>query len=199
MGGVVIDQYGCTSLPGLYAAGEVVGGVHGANRHGGNSLMDCLVFGYIAGEHAADSLRPIRPLPKSAFGNEFSQFENRKGLSVQKLIAELHQITGSHIGVLREANSLQKAQAALCNLYHQLDEVKVANPKDMKALIELEGGILSAALVCGFALSREESRGAHYRKDFPSKDAQWQHSQYARYFNKCIELRNHKDKRSNLI
>jgi succinate dehydrogenase/fumarate reductase flavoprotein subunit len=118
---------------------------------------------------------------------------------VQKLIAELHQITGSHIGVLREANSLQKAQAALCNLYHQLDEVKVANPKDMKALIELEGGILSAALVCGFALSREESRGAHYRKDFPSKDAQWQHSQYARYFNKCIELRNHKDKRSNLI
>ena len=185
MGGVVIDRDGRTSIPQLYAAGEVASGVHGANRHGGNSLMDCLVFGHRAGRHAAlhsksSTSNPKRSRPRSDVQDRyFSQFvHQRGGMPLPKVQEALHQLADTYLGPLRDAKGLRRAKKELQELQSMMDRVQVTTPSDVQKRIEVEGGILSAVLVADFALAREESRGSHYRRDFPNRAAHWQCSQF---------------------
>jgi len=152
MGGLWIDARARTSLRRLYAAGEVTGGVHGANRRGSNSLTDCLVFGCIAGDEAAGetppSTVPDELLLYPASDPECAAF------------AALQRICWEGLGIVRDATTLVEAQRRLAEL----------PPSDPR---------LMAQMVAAFAARRTESRGAHYRTDYPDEDPAWQHSQIA--------------------
>ncbi len=152
MGGVWIDDHARTSLARLYAAGEVASGVHGANRHGSNSLTDCLVFGCHAGDEAAGvtppSEREIADAPASEIVPERADF-----VTLQRLVWERMGIVRDEVGMARLAENL----AAL-------------PPSDAR---------LMAEMALAFARRRTESRGAHIRADFPVEDRAWAYSQVA--------------------
>lgn len=154
MGGVWIDAQARTSIGRLYAGGEVASGVHGANRHGSNSLTDCLVFGSIAGVQAAGAT-PIHPPSHARLGGE--SFPP----SLPADFATLQDICWQHIGLTRDAVSLAEAARRLSDL----------PPSDAR---------LMAELMLAFAARRTESRGAHDRPDFPGERPEWGHSQIAR-------------------
>jgi len=153
MGGVHTALDGRTSIPGLYAAGEVAcTGVHGANRLASNSLLEGLVFGARAGRsmrlhtgvETGDLYRPVWTVPEIS-------------------ASQLRDLTWRHCGILRNREGLESAVAALENLR--------SRPVDKPALaaIELRNIFETAILIARSALWRKESRGAHYRTDFPDK------------------------------
>jgi aspartate oxidase len=153
MGGVWIDARARTSLQRLYAAGEVTGGVHGANRHGSNSLTDCLVFGCVAGEEAAGEV-PLSTVPDASLSPVVSVPE-------RAAFADLQRICWEGLGLVRDATTIAAAQRRL----------EALPPSDAR---------LMATMVAVFAARRTESRGAHYRADHPAEDPTWQRSQIAR-------------------
>jgi succinate dehydrogenase/fumarate reductase flavoprotein subunit len=172
MGGVEIDVHAQTAIPGLFAAGEVAVGVHGANRHGGNALTECFVFGDIAGESAARyALGPGRERSNAhPTGGDFS-WEDKTG-RVRTLFRELQDLMWAHAGPIRNAESLREGLARISHLETQLTRLDVKGRS--VALHEVSGSLLISKAIMRAALEREESRGAHYREDFPQRnDANW--------------------------
>ena len=180
-GRVVVDDKN-TPLPGFYAAGECACvSVHGANRLGTNSLLDITVFGQRAARHMlryrkeAEHL-PLPPEPEArAVALMESILSSRGGERVADLRAEMQQCMDDNAGVMRDADKLRTAEKKLAELrarYQRVsvqDHGKVYNTDLTEAL---EFGCLldcAEAIVAG-ALNREESRGAHYREDFPKRD-----------------------------
>ena len=111
MGGIVTDQYGETPMEGLFAVGEATGGVHGANRLGGNALAEIFAMGSWVGEMAAERTRDIGTalIPKNAFKKERSRLEgtySNQGLSAKQLIYELKQLMWDKAGVIRQESGL---------------------------------------------------------------------------------------------
>lgn len=162
MGGVVIDERGQSSLPGLYAAGEVTSsGLHGANRLASNSLVEGLVFGKVIAETIADAgtkrgdSKSLRTTADDRF--EFSTVRHDDPLPPE--IAELRETMWRNGGIIRSKAGLVEAAATIEGLRPALESHPTA-----RNLVEV------AALVVGPALARQESRGAHYRADFPSTD-----------------------------
>ena len=160
MGGVRTDLNGRASLPGLYAAGEAAGtGVHGANRLAGNSLLEGLVFGARAGRKMRDELKlPARKsaeLPPAAYSN------GPVRAPIEDAIREVQELMWKHAGIMRVASGLKQA-------IHQLEAVgeRVSHPQSRREF-EARNLQISGLLVARMALAREESRGAHYRTDFP--------------------------------
>lgn len=155
MGGIAIDTWGRTTVPGLYAVGEVASGVHGANRLGSNSLSECLVFGRRAGVHAAQCDAP--PANADAF--------QRVVLSPAdpQAFAALQAMCWERLGLNRNADGLQAALAQL------------------ESLADGQAGPRIAQVLARFALARSESRGAHFRSDCPDEDPQQATSLFARY------------------
>jgi len=183
MGGVRVDADTTGStVPGLFAAGEAAGGMHGANRLGGNSLSDLLVFGRRAGLGAAQYANELRDntlkiddvdLEKAA--QEMLQpFENAEGENPYTVHQALQEIMGSYVGVFRTKEKLQDGLDELQVLKERASQLKIEgsrmyNPgwhlcKDLKSML-----IVSEA-IAKCALQREESRGAHSRVDFPKYD-----------------------------
>jgi L-aspartate oxidase len=169
MGGIRTDVHGRTSLPGLYAAGEAAcTGVHGANRLASNSLLEGLVFGTLAAEAMiADapppSESPLPPPPTIAKGvtNE---------AATERWINELRDLMWKHAGLLRNAAGLNEAQRGL-------DVLAAAMPRGTcRRAIEARNLHTVASVIVASALARQESRGAHYRNDFPQKDTVARHS-----------------------
>ncbi|MEQ1890670.1 MAG: FAD-binding protein, partial [Alphaproteobacteria bacterium] len=154
------DCNGRTSLPGLWACGEVAAtGLHGANRLASNSLLEGLVFGARAGLDiaalcAAGGGRPIAPL---TFTPRFQAYDAPEltGLALQ-----LRELMSRHAGVVRNAKGLRAALAGLEGLMAQAGNRSA----------RLSNMLLAARLVCTAALQRRESRGGHYREDFPAAD-----------------------------
>ena len=154
MGGVRTDLYGRTTLPGLYAAGEVAcTGVHGANRLASNSLLEAVVFGVRAGRNmkvhrelhvTGDAARPAMLGPESTE-------------------AELRALTWEYCGIVRNRNGLESAIHALDRIIWEPASEPSVRLFELRNLHELAG------LIARCALWREESRGAHYRTDFPEK------------------------------
>ena len=163
MGGVRTDLDGRTSLPGLYAAGEAAGtGVHGANRLASNSLLEGLVFGARAGRKMHDELklsaRKASGLPPAAYSN------GPVSVPVEASIGELQTLMWNQVGIVRTGSSLKQAAKRLEEIAPQ-----VSRPHSRRDY-EARNLQIAGLLVARSALAREESRGAHYRTDFPHHD-----------------------------
>jgi len=176
MGGVAIDEWGQTDVEGLYAAGEVVGGVHGANRHGGNALTSALVFGARAGRRAAEYAKEAQAIRPSSFEEEELQRYERlrgEGGKAEELLERLRRLMWSKVGILREKDGLKEALREIGELRDEAEEVKAATRREMLRALELPMALDAAEMICRSALTRTESRGAHYRVDYPEEDESW--------------------------
>jgi L-aspartate oxidase len=169
MGGVKTDVHGRTSLPGLYAAGEVAcTGVHGANRLASNSLLEGLVFGVVTAETmvaeapAAETVSMAVPEAGAAGVTPEA--------ATERWIAELRTLMWQDAGLLRDGNGLREAK-------RRLDAMAVTMPRGLfRRALEARNLHTVAGLIVASALGREESRGAHYRNDFPLRGEVARHS-----------------------
>jgi succinate dehydrogenase / fumarate reductase flavoprotein subunit len=188
MGGVKTDVHGATSVEGLYAAGEVACvSVHGGNRLGANSLLDTLIFGRRAGEHAAAGAkgRGFGVTPKAALAaaereiGEILGREKGSGRRISEIRKELGQTMDNHVAVFRDKEGIEKALETVKRLKEEAgsayvdDRGKVFN-QDVLGALELGFMLDNAECSCVGALHREESRGAQFRTDFPERnDDDW--------------------------
>lgn len=184
MGGTRINPQCETNIPNLYAAGEAAGGVHGANRLGGNALAETQVFGRRAGESAAKNVGKSKFKLKPAFleeeeGRIKKLFQEGDYYSFQ-LKKELQEVMWHNVAIIRRKEGLQSALNDIHLIREKMarmniPEVHGYNQHLLDAL-ELENMVLIAELVTRSAILREESRGAHYRADFPTTKDEWKKS-----------------------
>ncbi|MDV3308208.1 MAG: FAD-binding protein [Cyclobacteriaceae bacterium] len=184
MGGVRVDADSqMTSVPGLFAAGECAAGLHGANRLGGNSLSDLLVFGKRAGEYAAKFAREQGnvTIDSAAAGRAAERavtpFGQTSGANPYELQAELQETMQSLAGIVRTGSDLREAITKIRELQKNASRAacngnRAYNPGWHLAL-ELRHMLTVAEAIALAASEREESRGGHFREDFPSKSDDW--------------------------
>ena len=190
MGGVEADISGATPLSGLYAAGECANvGLNGGNRLGSNSLSECLVFGAAAGRAAAEhasaakavSANPIDALLADETSRIESSFLDKKGGDerIGTIREELQHDMDAGAGVFRTREGLEKLTRQLGSLRDRFEKIKIEDSSrtfntEMTAALELDFMIEVSETIAYSALAREESRGAHARRDFPERnDAKW--------------------------
>jgi len=180
MGGIVVDTNTRTELPGLYVAGEDAGGAHGSNRLGGNGVANSTVYGGIAGDvMARDALKetllrdPDEELLETEIARARYPFSKKPG-NIHELRDKLKEIMWNDVGIMRTAKGLQRAILDIHELQAELMETGLADHNmnfnltwhdwmNMRSLVEISETIATAAL------SRENSRGAHFREDFPEE------------------------------
>ncbi len=167
MGGVAIDNRTQSSVPGLLACGEAVGGLHGANRLAGNALPETFVFGMTAGRQAVDLLKTrARPAP-----GRFDLAPFRSGnLSLAELRKDLRKITWNCLSIIRARESGQQALVEIDRIADSLEDVGLGNIHDLVSFYELNSMITTARLIVHGSLARKESRGSHFRSDYPKTD-----------------------------
>ncbi len=183
MGGVEVDPDSASSrVPGLYAAGEVAGGMHGANRLGGNSLGDLLVFGKRAGEHAAayaTGMGASRPAVSDAeldraSAEDLAPFEHENGENPYTVHQELQQVMQNLVGIIRNEEELASAIKEVDALRHRIANLTVEGHRQYNPgwnlAIDLRNMLLVSEAVAKAAFERKESRGGHTRDDFPMTD-----------------------------
>lgn len=178
-GGVLIDEWGRSSLEGLYAAGEAAAGPHGADRLGGNMLMTSQVFGRRAGHAAAEAARAARPpeLDGAALDAEERRLARMRrpadGPRLEDLLGRLQRRMW-RVAIVRDDASLRGCLAEIAGIEAALRGARVADADDLRRAIEIENLLLVGRLVTTAALARRETRGSHYRADFPdTDDAAW--------------------------
>ncbi len=185
MGGIEVDpDTGAGAVPGLFAAGEVSGGMHGSNRLGGNSLSDLLVFGKRAGEGAAAYVTGLGSRPAvtddqvgSAVDAALAPFDRAGGENPYEVHAELQQTLNDLVGIIRKEEELARAVKRLGELRDKV--AAVAAPAGRRynpgwhLCLDLRNMILVGECVARAALERQESRGGHTRDDYPAMSAQW--------------------------
>ncbi len=183
MGGVSSNKDGETPMPGLYAVGECACiSVHGANRLGGNSLLDTVVFGKRAGGAAAEYVKMVEDQAEEilidALKSEKQSIEEmmgEDGENFAEIRDELRTIMQEYVGVFRNREKLEHAVEAIRELKERGKELRVKNNSsvfnfELMNAIELKGMLELGHVIALGALVREESRGAHYRTDFPERD-----------------------------
>jgi succinate dehydrogenase/fumarate reductase flavoprotein subunit len=180
MGGVKIDNRGQTSVPGLFAAGEVTGGLHGANRMGGNALTETVVFGARAGDAAGkwvlENTDPIEANGVIEFENFFSRSkENSSKTDSGRILADLQKILWENGGILRNQAGLNRAIDEVEAIGEKADRLSLPeDPNQVQRNLEIRFAAGTAKLILAGAQQRTESRGAHYREDYPDQnDDQW--------------------------
>ncbi len=185
MGGVRVDaDTGATTVPGLFAAGECAGGMHGANRLGGNSLSDLLVFGRRAGLGAADYATGLTSQPKASeteadevAADVFGHFDRDGGENPYTIQRDLQETMHNLVGIIRTQSELEQAIVKIAELRERSKNTSVEgnrqyNPgwhlaMDLDSLLTVSEAMTRAALL------RNESRGGHTREDFPKTDPEW--------------------------
>jgi succinate dehydrogenase / fumarate reductase flavoprotein subunit len=185
MGGVRVDaDTGASRVPGLYAAGEVAGGMHGANRLGGNSLSDLVVFGRIAGLGAANYAKAqssFSSIPEKEIQSAIDELEaplaRKGGPNPYDLQKQLNDIMGTYVGIFREEKDLETGIAGLEKLKEEIKKVsspgsRVYNPGWHLAL-NLKTMMVASEAIARAALLRKESRGAHSRLDFTKTEDEY--------------------------
>jgi succinate dehydrogenase / fumarate reductase flavoprotein subunit len=184
MGGIAADECMASSVPGLYAAGEAVGGANGANRLSGNAIPEALVFGERAGRHAAAAKRVsgwCETAASEAIDRIHRLADGHPGdIAANTLLDELRTVMSDEVGPLRTAAGLARALDRLGAMRAALPDLAVApgrafNPS-LADWFELRASLIAAEAVTRAALAREESRGAHQREDFPGNDPAWAQS-----------------------
>jgi succinate dehydrogenase / fumarate reductase flavoprotein subunit len=187
MGGVEVDPDSASSkVPGLYAVGEVAGGMHGANRLGGNSLGDLLVFGKRAGEYAATyssglagSSRPAvsEADVDAAADSALAPFNTEGGENPYTVHQELQTVMQDLVGIIRNEEELSAAIKDVDALRHRIDNLTVAGHRQYNPgwnlAIDLRNMLLVSEAVAKAALVRKESRGGHTRDDYPMTDSEY--------------------------
>jgi fumarate reductase flavoprotein subunit len=178
MGGVEFAGDGSTALRGLFAAGEDTGGVHGANRLGGNGVANSTVFGGLAGDRMAEwvpaegrLLAPDEAAIEAAMARCRTPLDAPPG-DIAALREELHELMWRDVGILRDAAGLARAEAGLVDLAARLERTGVATQElafnlTWQDWLNLKSLLLVSRAIATAALARQESRGAHYRIDFP--------------------------------
>src|SRR5580692_8219390 len=184
MGGVKADTAMSTDVPGLFVAGEVVGGANGANRLSGNAITEALVFGRRAGRGAAErGKRMTQPKLKpqdaaATLGLIRAEAKTENSGNTAAMVAHLQAIMADHVGPFRTGAKLIKALADITSLFKLLGEEPSghATAFDLQRLewFDLRNMLSVAHAVTATALARTESRGAHQREDFPKMLPQWQ-------------------------
>src|ERR687898_65518 len=180
MGGVVADIKCRTQIKGLFAVGEVVSQIHGANRLGGNSLLDTMVFGKIAGEEAA---KLAKQQEEEKVGDNDTKKTDDGGIFVVKepikFRNEIQELMKQNAGIIREGTSLQnglKGILGLKNKFYSKDNIievsKIDddNSENIVITLQVKSSLVACEAIIRSALMRQESRGAHYRSDFPKLD-----------------------------
>jgi succinate dehydrogenase / fumarate reductase flavoprotein subunit len=185
MGGVEVepDTAAAVGVPGLYAAGEVAGGMHGSNRLGGNSLSDLLVFGRRAGMGAAAYVKQTTAAPVSeatvaaAAARIDAPFARSGGENSYALHAELQEVTHNLVGIIRTGEELKDAIAKIADIRKRSANVAVSGGRKFNPgfhlAFDLDNMLLVAESTAKSAIGREESRGGHTRDDFPGMNSDW--------------------------
>ena len=185
MGGVEVepDTAAAVGVPGLFAAGEVAGGMHGSNRLGGNSLTDLLVFGRRAGMGAIEYVKknganPVSQTAITAAANKIqAPFDREGGENSYSLHAELQEITHNLVGIIRTGAELQDAIAKIAEIRKRSANVSVSGGRKFNPgfhlAFDLDNMLLVAESTAKSAINREESRGGHTRDDFPGMNNKW--------------------------
>ena len=186
MGGIQVDadSGAAVGVVGLYAAGEVAGGMHGSNRLGGNSLSDLLVFGRRAGLGAAEYVLSLPEIPKvteksieAAIANATVAFNNENGENPYTVHQELQQVMNDLVGIIRDGDEMREALAKLELLKARAKQVTVEGNRQFNPgwhlALDLQSMLLVSESIARSAIEREESRGGHTRNDFPKMDSTW--------------------------
>ncbi|MFA6513552.1 MAG: FAD-binding protein, partial [Patescibacteria group bacterium] len=185
MGGVNVDEWCQSSVPGLFAAGEVTRNVHGANRLGGNSIAEGQVFGRRAGIAAAKYSKKIQyvSLPKEQIEKEQTRifsFVNRKTGVIPHVVEDkLKQVMWDKVGIFRDEKRLLQAKKAIAELKIESKKMKTRTTlkernRDLQDCLEIENMLVTAETVVVAAILRKESRGAHSRLDYPETKKEWE-------------------------
>jgi succinate dehydrogenase / fumarate reductase flavoprotein subunit len=185
MGGVLVDaDTQMSSVPGLFAAGECAAGINGANRLGGNSLSDLLVFGKLAGDHAArfvkEASRPtVDPAQIDAAARDAVEpFEHGStGEPPYAIQRDLQELMQEHVGIVRTESEMAHAVEVIGQLRARAKRAGVTGNRDYNpgwhTALDLWNLLDVAEAIARSGLERKESRGGHFREDFPNKDAEW--------------------------
>ena len=195
MGGVEVepDTAAAVGVPGLFAAGEVAGGMHGSNRLGGNSLTDLLVFGRRAGMGAAEYVKKNSANPvsdatiKAAAERIEAPFSRTGGENSYSLHAQLQEITHNLVGIIRTRTEIEDAIAKIADIRSRSKNVTVTGGRTFNPgfhlAFDLDNMLLVAESTAKSALLREESRGGHTRDDFPAMSNKWRQVNHIASFN----------------
>ncbi len=183
MGGIRVDpETGATNIKGIFSAGEVASGLHGANRLGGNSLADILVFGRRTGKAASDYVKKAAqssPDPKEVKeGMDWAKaFIRPNAKNPNDLIEKLRETMSEKVGIVRNADDLNKALETINALKDELPDIGVSGTlvynKGLLACFEINNMLIAAEAIVRSAIMRQESRGAHTRSDYPKKSKDW--------------------------
>ena len=185
MGGVEVDPdtAAAVGVDGLFAAGEVAGGMHGSNRLGGNSLTDLLVFGRRAGVGAAEYVRknPANPVSDASIAKAADRvqapFTRSGGENPYALHQELQEVTHNLVGIIRTRNEIQSAIEQIADIRRRSTNVSVSGDRQFNPgfhlAFDLDNMLLIAESTAKSAIVREESRGGHTRDDFPGMNMEW--------------------------
>ncbi|MBF0417564.1 MAG: FAD-binding protein, partial [Magnetococcales bacterium] len=187
MGGIRTDKYGAAPLPGLFAAGEAACvSVHGSNRLGGNSLLDTIVFGKITGAHASKYAKSakLHDFPADALGEVEERVRELKarpdrGLRPATLHHDMAESMNAWCGVYREVNGIATLADKFAGWRKEYERIHLDDKSqifnvDLLRAIELRNLLDLGECIVKGALARQESRGAHFRIDFPNRDdANW--------------------------
>jgi succinate dehydrogenase / fumarate reductase flavoprotein subunit len=194
MGGVEVepDTAAAVGVPGLYAAGEVAGGMHGSNRLGGNSLSDLLVFGRRAGMGAAAYVKQnsdasvTEATVAAAAARIEAPFARTGGENSYSLHAELQEVTHNLVGIIRTGTELKDAIEKIAEIRKRSANVAVSGGRKFNPgfhlAFDLDNMLLVAESTAKSAISREESRGGHTRDDFPGMNSGWRQSNHIASF-----------------
>jgi succinate dehydrogenase / fumarate reductase flavoprotein subunit len=187
MGGVVVDIKCSTKIRGLFAVGEVISQIHGANRLGGNSLLDTVVFGKIAGGEAARLAKELAETKKANASELASNENNQKEFDDEFFVVkesitfrnEIQELMRQNAGIIREETKLQNGLKRILELKNEfyskdniLKEFKIddGNGENILLTWEVKSSLVVCEAIIRGAQMRQESRGAHYRSDFPKLD-----------------------------
>ncbi len=180
MGGYDITEWGETNVDGLFACGEVTRSVHGANRLGGNSIAEGQVFGRRTGlrasEYAKHANRPqiSQEVIEESVNDAETFLKRQSGVKTSEILAKIKDVMWQDVGIIRDAEKLQRAQQAIASLKQEANSLYAQNVQELQACLEIRDMLKVAEVIILAALERKESRGAHYRSDYPQMDPAWE-------------------------
>jgi succinate dehydrogenase/fumarate reductase flavoprotein subunit len=170
LGGARINPDASSEIGGLYIAGENAGGVHGADRLQGVAFLETQVFGRLAGVGAAEFThnKKRKELSESLVKNfrdkVFKNLDKEEDFKKSKILKKIHKLTWAHAGIVRDAKGLKGGLGAIAKLREELSGDVGSNTFEV---LEVKNLALTAEIVMGAALARQETRGTHLRSDFP--------------------------------